>query len=112
MLGLTMDKLLVLGVIAAVIVGPNRLPAAARWLGQLVRRLRMLASDTTARVRDEVGPEFDEIDWTRLDPRQYDPRRIIRSALTADLSDPSPRGGVDAQRLTDAEQGTPPSTEH
>ena len=34
-----------------------------------------------------MGPEFDEVDWTKLDPRQYDPRRIVREAL---LDDPAP----------------------
>jgi sec-independent protein translocase protein TatB len=29
-----------------------------------------------------MGPDFDEVDWKKLDPRQYDPRRIIREALT------------------------------
>jgi len=32
-------------------------------------------------MRDEMGPEFDEIEWKKLDPRQYDPRKIIRDAL-------------------------------
>ncbi len=31
-----------------------------------------------------MGPEFDDLDWKKLDPRQYDPRRIIREALTDD----------------------------
>ena len=31
-----------------------------------------------------MGPEFDEVDWKKLDPRQYDPRRIIREALLDD----------------------------
>jgi sec-independent protein translocase protein TatB len=29
-----------------------------------------------------LGPEFDEVDWKKLDPRQYDPRRIVRDALS------------------------------
>jgi sec-independent protein translocase protein TatB len=29
-----------------------------------------------------MGPDFDDVDWKKLDPRQYDPRRIIREALT------------------------------
>ena len=82
MFGLTFDKLLVLAVIAAFLLGPHRLPAAAGALGRLVRTLRDLANDTTGRIREEVGPDFDEFDWTKLDPRQYDPRRIIRDALT------------------------------
>jgi sec-independent protein translocase protein TatB len=28
-----------------------------------------------------MGPEYDDIEWKSLDPRQYDPRRIIREAL-------------------------------
>ncbi len=82
MFGLTFEKILVISIIAAAILGPRRLPGAAAALGRMVRGLRTLARDTTERLREEVGPEFDEIDWTRLDPRQYDPRRIIRDALT------------------------------
>jgi sec-independent protein translocase protein TatB len=84
MLGLTFDKLLVIALIAGFLLGPQRLPAAAGALGRVVRNLRKLADETTGRIREEMGPEFDEIDWTRLDPRQYDPRRIIRDALTAE----------------------------
>ena len=87
MLGLTFDKIIILAVIAAFVLGPQRLPAAAASLGRFVRALRNLAQDTTGRIREEVGPDFDDFDWTRLDPRQYDPRRIIRDALT---SEPEP----------------------
>lgn len=38
-------------------------------------------------MREEVGPEFDEVDWRKLDPRQYDPRRIIKEALLDDIED-------------------------
>lgn len=84
MLGLTFDKILVIALIASFVLGPQRLPEAAAALGRMVRNLRKLADDTTGRIREEVGPDFDDIDWTRLDPRQYDPRRIIRDALTVE----------------------------
>ena len=35
-------------------------------------------------MKEEMGPEFDDVDWKKLDPRQYDPRRIIREALLDD----------------------------
>jgi sec-independent protein translocase protein TatB len=79
--GLTLDKLVLLGVLAAVLVGPDRLPRAARALTTVVRKLKEFANDAKERVRDEVGPEFDTIDWSRLDPRKYDPRAIVREAL-------------------------------
>lgn len=84
MFGLSFDKLLLIGVLAAFIVGPKRLPGYAAKLGQLVRNLRVMADGARDRMRQEMGPEFDEIDWKKLDPRQYDPRRIIRDALTDD----------------------------
>jgi len=82
--GLTFDKLLIVAVIAAFVIGPERLPAYAAKLGQLVRSLRDFANGAKDRMRDEMGPEFDDVDWKKLDPRQYDPRRIIREALLED----------------------------
>lgn len=84
MFGLTFDKLLIIGVIAVFLLGPERLPYYASQLARLVRTLRDLASGAKDRMREEMGPEFDEVDWKKLDPRQYDPRRIIREALLDD----------------------------
>ncbi|WP_254678100.1 Sec-independent protein translocase TatB [Agrococcus sp. SGAir0287] len=83
-LGLTLDKLIVIGIIAAIILGPERLPSAAERLAGLVRSVRDLANGAKDRMREEMGPEFDEVDWRKLDPRQYDPRRIVREALQDD----------------------------
>jgi sec-independent protein translocase protein TatB len=82
MFGLTFEKLLIIGVIAVFLLGPERLPLYAAKLGQLVRSLRDMANGAKSRVKDEMGSEFDEVDWRKLDPRQYDPRRIIREALS------------------------------
>ncbi len=84
MLGLTFDKLLIIGVIAVFVLGPERLPHYAAQFARLVRGARDMASGAKERVRGEMGPEYDEIDWKKLDPRQYDPRRIIREALLDD----------------------------
>ncbi|MBK5238547.1 MAG: twin-arginine translocase TatA/TatE family subunit [Actinomycetales bacterium] len=78
---MTFDKLLVIGVIAIFLLGPERLPHYAAQLGRLVRSLRDMASGAKARMKDELGDDFDEVEWQKLDPRQYDPRRIIREAL-------------------------------
>lgn len=84
MFGLTFDKLLVIGIIAVFVLGPERLPQYAAGLARLVKGLRNMASNAKERMRDEMGPEFDEINWKDLDPRRYDPRRIIREALLDD----------------------------
>lgn len=76
-----MDKLIVIGIIAAVLIGPKQLPVYAEKLGVLVRTVRDLVATTKARAAEELGPEFDPTEWRRLDPRQFDPRRIIQEAL-------------------------------
>jgi Tat protein translocase TatB subunit len=81
MFGLTFEKLLLIGVIAVFVLGPERLPHYAAKLAQLVRNVRDMANGAKDRMRDEMGPDFDDVDWKKLDPRQYDPRRIIREAL-------------------------------
>ena len=82
--GITFEKLIVIGVIAALLVGPERLPRYAESFARLVKKAGEYMRGAKDRMREEVGPEIDELDWRKLDPRQYDPRRIIRDALMDD----------------------------
>ncbi|BDZ38856.1 twin-arginine translocase TatA/TatE family subunit [Microbacterium suwonense] len=79
--GLDMDKLLLIGIVAVLIIGPERLPKAAEAFRRFTRQAAEYLRDTKTKMKDELGPEIDEVDWRKLDPRQYDPRRIIRDAL-------------------------------
>lgn len=89
--GLTFDKLLIIAIIAVFILGPERLPYYASQLARLVKTLRRMATGAKDRLREEMGPDFDDVDWKKLDPRQYDPRRIIRDALLEDDDAPAPQ---------------------
>jgi sec-independent protein translocase protein TatB len=75
------EKLLVIGLLAMFLLGPERLPEYAARLARLVRAARRMLDDANQRMRDELGEDFDLDEWRKLDPRQYDPRRIIRDAL-------------------------------
>jgi sec-independent protein translocase protein TatB len=109
--GISGAEFLVLLVVAAVVLGPERLPQYAQQLGQLIRQLRRMAQGATEQVRAELGPEFDDIDWRKLDPRQYDPRRIVRDALSDALDPDDPLGlgddplGVKDKPLSRGEPG-------
>jgi sec-independent protein translocase protein TatB len=81
--GLSGEKLLILGLIAVFVLGPDRLPHYAKQLARLVKSLRRMAEGAKGQLQSEIG---EELDWKKLDPRQYDPRRIIREALSE--SDP------------------------
>jgi sec-independent protein translocase protein TatB len=88
--GINASEFIVLLAVAAVVLGPERLPHYTQQLTRLIRELRRMAAGAQEKVREELGPEFDEVDWRALDPRQYDPRRIVREALSdaIDLDDP------------------------
>lgn len=81
MFGLSTEKFLILLVVAALVLGPERLPSYAKWLADFVKKVRKFANDTKSQLEQESGEDLSEIDWRKLDPRQYDPRRIIRDAL-------------------------------
>lgn len=81
MFEMSMDKLLLLGFLGVMLIGPTRLPAVAAQLGRFVRSVRQYADTATVRMQQELGTEIDVAELKKLDPRQYDPRSIIRAAL-------------------------------
>lgn len=82
--GLDWEKVLLILVVAALLVGPERLPRYAEALARLTMRVREWLQGAKTRVKEEMGEDFDDVEWRKLDPRQYDPRRIIRDALLED----------------------------
>ncbi len=87
------SEFLVIAVIAVILVGPDRLPEYVRGLRALVKRARVAVRDGQSALRTEFG---DDVDWQRLDPRQYDPRTIVRDALFEDDDDATPAAGTAA----------------
>ena len=84
MIDINGGEFVVLVVLAALLIGPERLPGYAAQLAALVRRGKAFLQDARSRVDTELGSEFKDVDWSKLDPRQYDPRRIVREALLDD----------------------------
>jgi sec-independent protein translocase protein TatB len=90
--GLSGEKLIILVIIAAFVLGPERLPQYAKQLANLIKSVRRMAEGAKDQLANELGPEYQDLDWKKLDPRQYDPRRIIREALVEDLNPAPPVG--------------------
>ena len=84
MLDFSLDKIVVIVVIAVLVLGPAKVPEYAAKLARFVRSFRGFVDSAQSRMRDELGPEYSEIDWKKLDPRQYDPRQIIKDSLLAE----------------------------
>lgn len=83
-------EVIVLAIVAVIVLGPERLPVYAAKLARAVRQLKTLADGARAQLKEQLGPDFDDVNWRQYDPRQYDPRKIVRDALMD--TDPSPAG--------------------
>lgn len=92
MLDINGSEFLVIALLALILVGPERLPEYVRGLRAAVRRVRGFVKEGQTMLRDELG---EDLDLSSLDPRQYDPRRIVRDALFED-DDPTPAAGTAA----------------
>jgi sec-independent protein translocase protein TatB len=68
---LSIPKLLVLGVLALVIFGPEQLPKMAAQAGRALRDLRRLAEVARADLEENLGPEFRDLDLGDLNPRNF-----------------------------------------
>ncbi|MET7771207.1 Sec-independent protein translocase protein TatB [Nocardia sp. NPDC005366] len=78
------SEMLILLVAALVILGPERLPGAVRWTTRSLRQVRDYASGATAQLKQELGPEFDELrkplaDLNEL--RGMTPRAVVTKHL-------------------------------
>jgi sec-independent protein translocase protein TatB len=89
-------EFVILVIAAILVIGPDRMPEYSAKLAKLVRQVRGLADTAKVQLREQMGSEFDEVDWKSYDPRQYDPRRIVREALMDD-------GSGDGQQSTQGE---------
>ncbi|MEJ6550720.1 preprotein translocase [Corynebacterium sp. USCH3] len=92
MFGLTIEKLIVIGFIAAVIIGPQRLPLYAEKLAAAIRNIRGFTEAARGRAERDFGVNSEVMDpaaWNRQWQR-YDPRRIVRDALADEGSGAAP----------------------
>jgi sec-independent protein translocase protein TatB len=77
-------EFVILLVAALLVIGPERMPEYSAKLARLVKQVKGLADAAKVQLREQMGSEFDDVDWRQYDPRQYDPRRIVREALMDD----------------------------
>ncbi|MDQ0619659.1 twin-arginine translocase TatA/TatE family subunit [Arthrobacter globiformis] len=93
MFGINGPEFILLLLIGILVIGPQRLPEYTQKLANLVREVRRMASGAREQIKEEVGIDIDDVDWKKYDPRQYDPRRIIKEALLEDDTKPVSAGG-------------------
>jgi sec-independent protein translocase protein TatB len=120
-------EFLVLALVGLIVIGPDKLPGLAKDAAQLLRTLRDLATGAREQLRDELGPEFADVDLRNLNPRaavqravfgdeinlsKLDPRNAVRDAIfgDADLKAADPRTTVRDAFSDDAPASAPVNT--
>jgi sec-independent protein translocase protein TatB len=81
------SEIVVLLLAGLFILGPERLPDAAAWLGRSIRKVREFASGARDQLRSEMGPEFDELRKpleNLRELRNFDPKRVVARHLFDD----------------------------
>jgi sec-independent protein translocase protein TatB len=91
-------EILVLIVAGLFILGPERLPSAAAWVGRAVRQVKEYATGAREQLRGEFGSEFDELRKPLEELRSLrdlNPRTAVQRTLFDDQ--PAP-GGSPAEK--------------
>lgn len=70
-------EVIALVVIAIVVFGPERLPEFARKAAQLLHYVRGLASQAQNQLSEELGPEFKNMDFRDLNPKQFVKKHLL-----------------------------------
>lgn len=84
MFGIGLSELAVIAFVAVLLVGPERLPDFARQAGRMLRQLRNLANSARDDLREELGPEFADLELRDLDPRQIVRKHIMEAMEEGD----------------------------
>jgi sec-independent protein translocase protein TatB len=90
-------ELAVIALVAVVVLGPDKLPDLARQAAQLLHRARGLAHNARDELRNELGP-----DYADLELRDLDPRSIVRKHITEAMAE------VDREQAQVAKQSALP----
>jgi sec-independent protein translocase protein TatB len=104
-------EMLLLVIAGLVILGPERLPGAIRWTSGAVRQARDYISGATNSLREDLGPEFDDLrqplsELNKL--RGMSPRAALTKHLL-DGDDSIFTGKVDKPVSSPAPEPAPPT---
>ena len=99
-------EIVVLGLAALFIFGPERLPTLAKDAAAGLKKVREAITGVREQMNDSLGDDFAEL--RDLDLRKYHPRTFIRTQLLGDDDGPAPAVAVAAPAPRPRDRATPP----
>ena len=80
MFGVGMGEFLGLIVLGLFLVGPDKLPAAAKDFARMIHRVRNFTSDASKELKKNLGPGFEDLDVKDLTPKNL-AKKVLGDAL-------------------------------
>jgi sec-independent protein translocase protein TatB len=80
----------VIAVIAVLVFGPDKLPDLAKQAGRFLRQLRNMANAARDEIREELGPDYADLELRDLDPRNIVRKHIVEAMNDIDDDAPAP----------------------
>lgn len=80
MFGIGMGEFLGLIVLGLFLVGPDKLPTAARDFARILHKIRNFTSFATRELKENLGPGFENLDVKDLNPKNL-AKKVINDAL-------------------------------
>jgi sec-independent protein translocase protein TatB len=81
-------ELIGLAILAMILIGPERLPNFAVDAAKFVKRIREMASKATEELKENLGPGFEDLKPTDLNPKSFIKKQL--SSVLDDDDDESP----------------------
>lgn len=83
-MGINPGEVLILVLLGIIVFGPEKLPEYARKAGRVVRYLREVANNAQTQLREQLGPEYADLELTDLHPKNM-ARKILLSEDYAEV---------------------------
>ena len=81
-------ELIGLAILAIILIGPERLPNFAVDAAKFVKRIREMASKATEELKENLGPGFEDLKPTDLNPKSFIKKQL--SNVLDDDESPTP----------------------
>lgn len=84
--GINAGEFIILVALAVILFGPERIPEFSRKAARVVYYLRRVANDATHQLKDELGPEYQDLTLQDLNPKTFVQKHVL-DGFQDDISD-------------------------
>lgn len=78
-------EFIALAVLALILIGPDKLPEFAQSAAKFLHKVRNMANNATAELRENLGPGYEDLQVTDLHPKKFIKKHLDNIAVESDI---------------------------